>query len=274
MGHEATVSKVSDDQLFYLMSRGMTEDEAMAMIVRGFVEPIARGAAHGVRPRAQPADRAADGRGGRLSRRLPPAQRIAVRTTETARRRDARHGADALAEPPPRRRRAVRREPCGQPEQALARRSTSPTSPCPPAARRTGGSRRWTACAACTTARRRPATARSRSTASRARGRRAVETVGPDDARSAGGSSRPTGSRPLAFASFEPATRRHGPDGRRARPSRCVIAAARARAALRVRRHLVIEAGRLAEAIVVLDHTGSATLRRQRRGPSSATARS
>jgi Fe-S cluster assembly protein SufB len=42
MGHEATVSKVSDDQLFYLMSRGMTEEEAMAMIVRGFVEPIAR----------------------------------------------------------------------------------------------------------------------------------------------------------------------------------------------------------------------------------------
>ena len=42
MGHEATVSKVSDDQLFYLMSRGMAEDEAMAMIVRGFIEPIAR----------------------------------------------------------------------------------------------------------------------------------------------------------------------------------------------------------------------------------------
>ncbi|WP_262852720.1 Fe-S cluster assembly protein SufB [Mumia quercus] len=42
LGHEATVSKVSDDQLFYLMSRGMEEDEAMAMIVRGFVEPIAR----------------------------------------------------------------------------------------------------------------------------------------------------------------------------------------------------------------------------------------
>ena len=42
MGHEATVSKVSDDQLFYLMSRGMEEDEAMAMIVRGFVEPIAK----------------------------------------------------------------------------------------------------------------------------------------------------------------------------------------------------------------------------------------
>jgi Fe-S cluster assembly protein SufB len=42
MAHEATVSKVSDDQLFYLMSRGLEEDEAMAMIVRGFVEPIAK----------------------------------------------------------------------------------------------------------------------------------------------------------------------------------------------------------------------------------------
>ena len=42
MGHEATVSRVSEDQLFYLMSRGMKETEAMAMIVRGFVEPIAR----------------------------------------------------------------------------------------------------------------------------------------------------------------------------------------------------------------------------------------
>ena len=42
MGHEATVSRVSAEQLFYLMSRGMPEDEAMAMIVRGFIEPIAR----------------------------------------------------------------------------------------------------------------------------------------------------------------------------------------------------------------------------------------
>ena len=42
LGHEATVSRVSEDQLFYLMSRGLSEDEAMAMIVRGFVEPIAR----------------------------------------------------------------------------------------------------------------------------------------------------------------------------------------------------------------------------------------
>ena len=42
MGHEATVTKVSADQLFYLMQRGLTETEAMATIVRGFVEPIAR----------------------------------------------------------------------------------------------------------------------------------------------------------------------------------------------------------------------------------------
>src|SRR3984957_15026437 len=42
LGHEATVSRVSEEQLFYLMSRGMPEDEAMAMIVGGFIEPIAR----------------------------------------------------------------------------------------------------------------------------------------------------------------------------------------------------------------------------------------
>lgn len=42
MSHEATVSKVSQDQLFYLMSRGIEEKEAMGMIVRGFVEPISK----------------------------------------------------------------------------------------------------------------------------------------------------------------------------------------------------------------------------------------
>ncbi len=40
IGHEATVSKVGDDQLFYLMSRGLTEQQATAMIVNGFIEPI------------------------------------------------------------------------------------------------------------------------------------------------------------------------------------------------------------------------------------------
>ncbi len=42
VGHEASVSKVGDEQLFYLMSRGMSEEEAMALIVRGFIEPIAK----------------------------------------------------------------------------------------------------------------------------------------------------------------------------------------------------------------------------------------
>jgi Fe-S cluster assembly protein SufB len=40
--HEASVSKVSDDQLFYLMSRGLTESQALEMIVMGFIEPFAR----------------------------------------------------------------------------------------------------------------------------------------------------------------------------------------------------------------------------------------
>ncbi|HUF13478.1 MAG TPA: Fe-S cluster assembly protein SufB [Longimicrobiales bacterium] len=42
VGHEASVSKVGEEQLFYLMSRGMSEEEAMAMVVRGFIEPVAR----------------------------------------------------------------------------------------------------------------------------------------------------------------------------------------------------------------------------------------
>jgi Fe-S cluster assembly protein SufB len=42
MGHEASVTKISEDQLFYLMSRGIDEREAMAMVVRGFIEPIAK----------------------------------------------------------------------------------------------------------------------------------------------------------------------------------------------------------------------------------------
>jgi Fe-S cluster assembly protein SufB len=40
--HEATVSKVSEDQLFYLMSRGLTEEEATQMIVMGFIEPFTK----------------------------------------------------------------------------------------------------------------------------------------------------------------------------------------------------------------------------------------
>src|SRR3954454_22809395 len=42
IGHEATVSKIGEEQLFYLMSRGLTEAEASAMIVSGCVEPITK----------------------------------------------------------------------------------------------------------------------------------------------------------------------------------------------------------------------------------------
>lgn len=42
MGHEASVSKIGEDQLFYLMCRGLSEDEANAMIVNGFLEPLVK----------------------------------------------------------------------------------------------------------------------------------------------------------------------------------------------------------------------------------------
>ena len=42
MGHEASVSRVGEDQLFYAMTRGMSEDEANAMIVNGFIEPLVK----------------------------------------------------------------------------------------------------------------------------------------------------------------------------------------------------------------------------------------
>ena len=42
LGHEATVSKVSDEQLFYLMSRGIPQAEAETMIVNGFIEPFTK----------------------------------------------------------------------------------------------------------------------------------------------------------------------------------------------------------------------------------------
>lgn len=42
VGHEATVGRVGDEQLFYLRSRGLTESEASAMIVNGFIEPVVK----------------------------------------------------------------------------------------------------------------------------------------------------------------------------------------------------------------------------------------
>jgi Fe-S cluster assembly protein SufB len=42
LGHEATVSKIGDEQVFYLQSRGISEAEAMTLIVRGFIEPVVK----------------------------------------------------------------------------------------------------------------------------------------------------------------------------------------------------------------------------------------
>ena len=42
VGHEASVSKIGEEQLFYLMSRGISEDEAASMIVGGFIEPLVK----------------------------------------------------------------------------------------------------------------------------------------------------------------------------------------------------------------------------------------
>ncbi len=40
VGHEATIGRISDEEIFYLMSRGLTEIEARTLIVRGFMEPV------------------------------------------------------------------------------------------------------------------------------------------------------------------------------------------------------------------------------------------
>jgi len=42
LGHEAKIGRIDDDVIFYLMTRGIPEEEAKAMIVRGFAEPIAK----------------------------------------------------------------------------------------------------------------------------------------------------------------------------------------------------------------------------------------
>ncbi|HHX67210.1 MAG: Fe-S cluster assembly protein SufB [Miniphocaeibacter sp.] len=42
IGHEATIGRISDETIFYLMSRGISEDEAKSMVVRGFAEPVSK----------------------------------------------------------------------------------------------------------------------------------------------------------------------------------------------------------------------------------------
>ena len=40
VAHEATIGKIEEEQLFYLMSRGLNQDEAIKLIVSGFIEPL------------------------------------------------------------------------------------------------------------------------------------------------------------------------------------------------------------------------------------------
>ncbi|MEE9216790.1 MAG: SufD family Fe-S cluster assembly protein, partial [Anaerolineales bacterium] len=42
VGHEASVTKIGEEQLFYLKSRGLSEEEAITMVVSGFIEPLVR----------------------------------------------------------------------------------------------------------------------------------------------------------------------------------------------------------------------------------------
>ena len=42
IGHEATIGRIGDDKIFYLMSRGISEEEARTMIVNGFAEPVSK----------------------------------------------------------------------------------------------------------------------------------------------------------------------------------------------------------------------------------------
>jgi Fe-S cluster assembly protein SufB len=42
IGHEAKIGRIGEEELFYIMSRGLTENDAKAMIVRGFIEPITK----------------------------------------------------------------------------------------------------------------------------------------------------------------------------------------------------------------------------------------
>jgi Fe-S cluster assembly protein SufB len=42
VGHEASVSKIGEEQLFYLMSRGLSEEDATTMVVSGFIEPLVK----------------------------------------------------------------------------------------------------------------------------------------------------------------------------------------------------------------------------------------
>ena len=160
MGHEATVSKVSEDQLFYLMSRGLTEEEAMAMIVRLHRADRPR-ATDGVRPRAQPPDRAADGRGRGLT--MAEEQTVAAQVLRPE--KGTGPSISVTTEPPPlaRRRTPMVRVPNHHDRsRGCTRTACSPSriSRFRPDVRRSGGSPCCAACVGCTMPPHLPLTAR------------------------------------------------------------------------------------------------------------------
>ena len=144
MGHEATVSKISEDQLFYLMSRGLTEDEAMAMIVRGFVEPIARELPMEYALELNRSDRTANGRSGGLTVSAPATAPETGAFTEPNRCPRSQRRQGALACRGPRRRRRLTRPPGRLDRPGPARRAdrqgrglaVHPAAPAPRPARR------------------------------------------------------------------------------------------------------------------------------------------
>ena len=66
--HEAHVSKIGEEQLFYLMSRGLSEEAASTMIVNGFIDPLIKEPSDGVRSRDESVNPTSDGRVSRLKR--------------------------------------------------------------------------------------------------------------------------------------------------------------------------------------------------------------
>ena len=96
--HEATTSKISEDMLFYCQSRGMSAEEATALVVNGFVRDVLAAIADGVRGRGAEADLDLPGRQRGLSH-----DRLLVQTETLRLRRDAHHlgrlGADDRGQP-------------------------------------------------------------------------------------------------------------------------------------------------------------------------------
>ena len=122
IGHEATVSKIGEEQLFYLMSRGLSEAEASAMVVSGLRRADHEGAPARVRDRDEPPDPAADGRLGWLDAEAAAA---ALRGAAAA-----RHNRGGLAVHRPARLRPgrvrARRRRRGRPRRRSCSSSTSP----------------------------------------------------------------------------------------------------------------------------------------------------